>query len=354
MTGNSAANDRRKKNTASNRKKIFISWSKQYSKEIALALKDTFENHVFKGTGLTGFVSDVDIASGEDWWQKIRKELKSSGQGIMCITKQNVKEPWIYFEGGALVANNIRTIPLLISCDIKSLANSPFDSRECIQFYEEQKFLKMVSDINEQLGLLNLSKVQLDSVSKEAYKQMKDKLSKILEDLKDSRFFNEKYIYPNNVSTVNKETVYISAPMASASDEEYKKQREFLVQLEQILKEELGFRRVVCPAIAAKDKNDFDGNTKAISENFCELKQVDHLIILYPHRRPSSTLIEAGYGIGLTKQTLILYQEELPYMLQEAGEIINHVRTHKYDNYSDVIKYVKNNGKVLFQVDSDE
>ena len=123
-----------------------------------------------------------------------------------------------------------------------------------------------------------------------------------LDDLKKSRFFNEKYIYPNNISTFNKDTVYISAPMSSIlKNDEYKKQRTFLLQLADILKKEMGFRNIICPAIKISNRDRFDGNTKAIRENFTNLKQVDHLIVLYPHQSPTSTLIEAGYGIALTK-----------------------------------------------------
>ena len=57
-------------------KKIFISWSGDNSKQIARALKDSLENTIFKDTGLECFVSDVDISSGDDWWNKIKTELK--------------------------------------------------------------------------------------------------------------------------------------------------------------------------------------------------------------------------------------------------------------------------------------
>lgn len=345
----------RKSSVRTPKKKVFISWSRPYSKKIALALKYTLEKEIFRGTGLQCFVSDVDIASGEDWWNKIKKELKSSGMGILCVTKQNVKEPWIFFEGGALVANNVSTIPLLISCDLKALEHSPFNSKECVQFYEENKFLKMISDINEKLKLLPLVKEQLDALSKEAYRKLKDSLKNELDDLKKSRFFNEKYIYPNSISTVNKDTVYISAPMSSIlEDDEYKEQRAFLLQLADILKKEMSFRNIICPAIRISDRDRFDGNTKAIRENFSNLKQVDHLIILYPHQSPTSTLIEAGYGIALTKQILIFYKEGLPYMLEEAGETISHVRTFKYNNFDEIKKYLSKNGKMLFNQELDE
>ena len=77
-------------------KKIFISWSGDNSKEIAIELKNTLEKGIFDGTGLECFVSDVDISCGDDWWNKIKKELKSCKLGIVCITKENLKAPWIF------------------------------------------------------------------------------------------------------------------------------------------------------------------------------------------------------------------------------------------------------------------
>lgn len=351
---NTAAQGSRRTGTKQSQKIIFISWSRAYSKQIALELKVALEEKIFSGTELKCFVSDVDIASGEDWWKKIETELKNSGMGILCVTKQNVKEPWIFFEAGALVANNINVVPLLISCDLKQLEHSPLNAKECVQFYEENKFLKMVQDINRRFKLLSLNNEQLNIISKEAYKEMRHNLKDVLEGLKASRFFSEKYIYPNSISSVNMDTVYISAPMSSISDVEYGEQRQFLIRLEKLLREEIQFRDVICPAIRISDKGQFDGNTKAIKENFINIKQVDHSIVLYPKQIPTSALIETGYGLALTKQTVIFYREGLPYMLKEAGETIQHIRTVKFDRFDDILEYIKRNGRTLFHSDSEE
>ena len=61
-------------------KKVFISWSGENSKKIAISLKETLENNIFKDTGLECFVSDVDISSGDDWWEIIKTELTNSFQ----------------------------------------------------------------------------------------------------------------------------------------------------------------------------------------------------------------------------------------------------------------------------------
>ena len=64
---------------------IFLSWSGEYSKEIARQLKDTIEE-LFEGK-IICFFSEVDIPSGEEWYRKIHIELQKSAMGIMCITK---------------------------------------------------------------------------------------------------------------------------------------------------------------------------------------------------------------------------------------------------------------------------
>ena len=133
-------------------KKIFISWSGEHSQKIAEELKRALECDVFSGA-LKCFVSTQDIASGEDWFNKIRDELKASSLGIMCITKENVKAPWLYFEAGALVGNNLKVIPLLVNCDQISLDKSPIRANQSIQFYQSDRFFKMLNDIRSEFNL---------------------------------------------------------------------------------------------------------------------------------------------------------------------------------------------------------
>lgn len=129
-----AASNNRSSRSNSKKNKIFISWSGANSKEIAKALKNTLEKNVFSGTGSECFVSDEDIASGADWWNKINKELKSCKIGILCITKENINAPWIYYEAGAMITQSVQTIPLLISCDFNSLKDTPLNGKQAVNF----------------------------------------------------------------------------------------------------------------------------------------------------------------------------------------------------------------------------
>ena len=334
-------------------KRIFVSWSGDNSKQIAKQLKLTLEDGIFKDTDLECFVSDTDISSGDDWWNKIKTELKECSMGIVCITKENLKAPWIYYESGAMVAHDIKVIPLLFNCSFKLLNDTPIHSKNMVDFYNQDKFLKMIKDINKELSILSIPDSSLDAISTVQYNIMIDKLSPIFKKLKAMRVFNEQYIYPKKINTVNLNTIYISAPMSSLNSREYYELRDFLLKLKPKL-ERIGFTKVECPAFEKDDYYNFDGHTKAIKENFVEMKQVDSMLVIYPNAQPSSVLVEIGYGLALCKKTVIFYKESLPYILKDAGTNISHIDTRKYNSFDDILSIIRSNGKQLFKDEEDE
>lgn len=334
-------------------KKIFVSWSGENSNQIAIALKEILQNNIFKDTCLDCFVSDVDISSGDDWWNKIKTELKKCKLGIVCITKENLRAPWVYFESGAMVARDLKLIPLLVNCDFKALNNTPIATKHMVDFYNQEKFNTMIRTINKELNLLQINDSNLDLISINGYKELISMLSPTLKRLKAMRVFNEKYIYPQKINTVNLNTIYISASMSSISPDEYYRLREFLLELKPKLLG-LGFSRVICPLYENSDYDNFDGNTKAIKENFVELKQVDSMIVIYPKYAPSSILVEIGYGLALCKKTVIFYKDSLPYILKDAGTNISHIDCRAYSSFDDINHIIDSNGKQLFKLDEED
>ena len=315
--------------------KIFISWSGENSKRIAEELKCTLEQGVFSGGNLSCFVSTRDIASGEDWYKKIEDELKESSLGIMCITKENVKAPWLYFEAGALVGNNLRVIPLLINCDQRSLDYSPIQAKQSTQFYNQSAVFKMFDDIKDKLKLLSgFSDDEIKTRYETAYDNMK-------KNLRPKRYFSEKYIYPEGINTIKVDTVYISAPMSAITTDEYKSQRKFLADLRDTLLEKGIFREVYCPAIKV-EPNEWEGITTAVKKNYNQLRQVQHMIAIYEKPVPTSTLVEIGYCISLCKNVVIFHKGDLPFMLEGAAEDIPHLHTRKFNEYSDITRSIMN------------
>ncbi len=101
--------------------KIFISWSGSRSKPVAIALKGWIKT-VLQAT--EPWVSTNDIDGGSVWFGKITEQLKESQTSIICLTPENVSEPWILFEAGAVAkgieANRICTLLIgLNPTDIK-------------------------------------------------------------------------------------------------------------------------------------------------------------------------------------------------------------------------------------------
>jgi hypothetical protein len=47
-------------------------------------------------------MSELDIDAGARWSTEVGRQLNHSNCGVMCITSDNVTEPWINFEAGAL------------------------------------------------------------------------------------------------------------------------------------------------------------------------------------------------------------------------------------------------------------
>ncbi len=327
--------------------KIFISWSGKYSKEIAKTIKKTLEKTVFENTDLECFVSDQDIASGSDWWEKIKKELRKCKLGILCITKENLQAPWLYYEAGAMIARQVDSIPLLVSCNIRALATTPLKGQQAIDFYDQKKFLKMLADINIKMGL-GLAETQINILGKKAYSDIKSELETELKKLREMRVFNGQYIYPREVSTIKRNTIFVSAAMSNLAENEYTKLRDCMLNVRESLIQ-IGFTEVYCPMIDIESSDHFEGKAKAIKNNFPIMKSVDSMIVVYPWKTASSALAEIGYGIALTKRMVIFHGEGLPYMIEEAGSSIANIKTYSFNTYDEIKSIIDSNGMALFE-----
>jgi len=79
--------------------KVFISWSRQTSNEIASCLRDILPLALMR---VKFWMSAKDISPGLQWSQEIRRNLSESTVGIICLTSENLHSSWIYYESGAL------------------------------------------------------------------------------------------------------------------------------------------------------------------------------------------------------------------------------------------------------------
>ena len=92
---------------------VFISWSGDKSRDVALVLREWLPLVM---NSLHPFVSSKDIYAGTRWQVDIASQLQASNFGILCVTNENQKAPWLNFEAGAIAkaVDVSRVVPLAI------------------------------------------------------------------------------------------------------------------------------------------------------------------------------------------------------------------------------------------------
>ncbi|NHV14374.1 TIR domain-containing protein [Cronobacter sakazakii] len=126
--------------------KVFISWSKDFSKDVAIALRDWLPKTL---QSVEPYVSSEDIEKGSRWHMDISKRLDETAFGIICLTKENASSPWINFEAGALgkCVDNSKVCPLLIDM-VPSDVQGPISSFQTTNVGDKEDFFKLLSSIN--------------------------------------------------------------------------------------------------------------------------------------------------------------------------------------------------------------
>jgi hypothetical protein len=77
---------------------VFLSWSGERSKELALALSEWLPQVI---QAAEPFISTT-IEKGRRWSSEIAERLNSAPIGIVCVTRDNLRSPWLLFEAGAM------------------------------------------------------------------------------------------------------------------------------------------------------------------------------------------------------------------------------------------------------------
>jgi hypothetical protein len=125
--------------------KIFLSWSGDRSKGVAIALREWLPLILYYAKP---WLSHRDIVAGERWAIEIGKELEDTNFGIVVLTSDNLDAPWILFEAGALskafAASAV--MPYLVDVDFKDVSGplAQFQSKKC----DRDSTLELVIAIN--------------------------------------------------------------------------------------------------------------------------------------------------------------------------------------------------------------
>src|SRR5436853_3724101 len=79
--------------------KVFLTWSGERSNAVARALRYWLPLVI---QNLDPWMSESDVDKGARWRTEIAAQLQETKIGIICLTPENLQEPWINFEAGAL------------------------------------------------------------------------------------------------------------------------------------------------------------------------------------------------------------------------------------------------------------
>jgi len=125
---------------------LLISWSKTQSKTVALALHGWLPSVL---PGIDPWMSSKDIDKGRDWFQELQNVLYETRLCLICVTPDNVRSPWIYYEAGAIAAKDpdVLICPYLVGVSPSMLSDGPLGKWQCT-FAEEDDTWELIKSLN--------------------------------------------------------------------------------------------------------------------------------------------------------------------------------------------------------------
>jgi Rho termination factor, N-terminal domain/TIR domain len=126
---------------------IFISWSKRASNDLASALRNWLPEVIQR---LEPWMSSEDISKGQRWGVEVAQRLDATSQGIVCVTRDNIREPWLNFEAGALAKSlqGSKVHPVLLGVATTEITG-PIAQFQATIATDKEDMLQLVRSLNE-------------------------------------------------------------------------------------------------------------------------------------------------------------------------------------------------------------
>ena len=340
-----------KKKPVPSKLKVFVSWSGELSRDFAKHLDDLLK--IVFSNKIKTFYSPDDIKKGEKWFEKISVELTTADVCIIVLTKDNYKSQWLNFEAGAIAHNKSKDkliCPILV--DIKQLDKSnPLHAFQVTK-YDKVDIHELFKSIRDKFKkTLNVNPAHFEDVFSNKFELLRENFDRFSSLTNSENFIDisDQKIYPSTINKIERNKVFIGAPMASTT--EYEVIRGYMVQLKKLIVEQCGLSNVYYPGDNIRTSKDFHGKGSAIAIDFKELKECEYCIFIYPEKVASSILLEIGYAIATIKKIIIFTKEKetLPFMLQEAEKKIPNLVTYFFHDYTEILQICETEKAGLFE-----
>lgn len=156
---------------------VFISWSGDYSKAAAKALKKWLRTTI---QAAKPWMSEGDIQAGTQWLEEIDKALGLKF-GIICLAPDNLTAPWIHFEAGALskaLQQRARVCPYLLGGLEEEQVDFPL-ARFQMAKADKDGTLSLIRSINAHVSAEPLADDELQTLFDERWPKLENELSAI-------------------------------------------------------------------------------------------------------------------------------------------------------------------------------
>jgi TIR domain len=131
---------------------VIVSWSGRTSHAAAEAIHEWLPDVL---PGIKPWISSEDIAIGTPWFAKLMGQLEKTGICITCVTRDNVKAPWIFFEAGAIVGkrfgNEPKVLSYLVGVEGAAIGHTPLSQFQWAEATKDGTW-KLVKSVNDSLA----------------------------------------------------------------------------------------------------------------------------------------------------------------------------------------------------------
>ncbi len=131
---------------------VFLSWSSTASHDLAVFLRGWIPKVV---PSAKPWLSSVDIRKGVPWFEAVSYQLSQSHASIICVTPENIRAPWIYYEAGAIANTLVKSkriiFPYLIGVSKTEISKSPLSQLQ-VTVANKADTLLMVKSLNNSLA----------------------------------------------------------------------------------------------------------------------------------------------------------------------------------------------------------
>jgi hypothetical protein len=163
---------------------VILSWSGPQSRKVAETLNGWLKDVL---PGIKPWISTEDITKGAVWFPALLGRLEAARLCIICITPENVRSPWLYFEAGAIAgkSTDTRVCSYLIGLEPTQISSGPLGQFQAT-VAEKADTWRLVRDINKHLQSGAHNEMLLEGNFEGKWLRLKQALDTIRAEYKDA------------------------------------------------------------------------------------------------------------------------------------------------------------------------